>query len=85
VFLALLKCFVLFFNECGFSCIWSIEVQNCEYILVDFTFDEFEVYFLDFFDNFSLKVDLFTIRMSTPVCYLRPFAWKIVFQPFTLM
>jgi hypothetical protein len=24
------------------------------------------------------------MRMSTPACFLGPFAWKIVFQPFTL-
>jgi hypothetical protein len=31
-----------------------------------------------------LKVDLFDIRMAIPACFLGPFAWKIVFQPFTL-
>jgi hypothetical protein len=30
------------------------------------------------------KLILFDIRMATPACFFRPFAWKIVFQPFTL-
>jgi len=35
--------------ECRCSCIWSIDVQNWEFILVDFSFDEYEVSFLIFF------------------------------------
>jgi hypothetical protein len=35
--------------------------------LVDFTFDEYEVPLLVFFDNFGLEVILFDIRMATPV------------------
>ena len=27
---------------------------------------------------------LFDIRMTSPACFLGPFAWKIVLQPFTL-
>jgi len=27
---------------------------------------------------------LFDIRMATPASFLGPFAWKIVFQPFTV-
>ena len=30
------------------------------------------------------KVYFFDIRMATPACFFGPFAWKIVFQPFTL-
>jgi hypothetical protein len=50
----------------------------------DFTFDEYEVSLLFFFDNFGLEVILSDIRMATPVCFFRPFAWKIVSQPFPL-
>jgi hypothetical protein len=49
-------CFELyysFFNECGCPCIWSIYIQNLEFILEDFTFDEYEVHLLLFFDNFG--------------------------------
>ena len=38
-------------------CIWSIDIQNWEFILVDFTFDEYEVSLPVFFDNFRLEVN----------------------------
>jgi hypothetical protein len=44
------------FYDCRCPCIWSIDVQNLEFFLVDFFFDEYEVSFLIFFDNFRLKV-----------------------------
>jgi hypothetical protein len=44
-----------------------------------FSFDEYEVPLLIFFNYFSLEVDLFNIRMATPACFFRPFYWKIVF------
>ena len=50
----------------------------------DFTFDEYEVPLLVFFDNIGLEVYVFDIRMATPACFFRLFAWKIVFHPFTL-
>ena len=31
-----------------------------------------------------ITLDLFDIRMATPTCFLGPFVWRIVFQPFTL-
>ena len=34
--------------------------------------------------DFSLKSILLDIRMSTPACFLGPFAWKTFSQPFTL-
>ena len=34
--------------------------------------------------DFSLKSILLDIRMATPTCFLRPFAWKTFSQPFTL-
>jgi hypothetical protein len=52
--------------------------------LEDFTFDAYEVPLLVFFDKFGLEMILFDIRMATPACFFGPFAWKIVFQPFTL-
>jgi hypothetical protein len=35
-------------------------IQNLEFILVDFTFDEYEVPLLVFFDNFGLEVNFIT-------------------------
>ena len=40
---------------------------------------------LSFLITLGWKSILFDIRMATPTCFFRPFAWKIVFQPFTLM
>ena len=34
--------------------------------------------------DFSLKSVLLDIRMATPTCFLGPFAWKTLSQPFTL-
>ena len=39
---------------------------------------------LSFLITLGWKSILFDIRMATPACFFRPFAWKIVFQPFTL-
>jgi hypothetical protein len=58
--------------------------MNWEVILVDFSFDEYDVSFFIFLINFVWKSILFNIRMATQACFLGPFAWKIVFQPFTL-
>jgi hypothetical protein len=53
--------------------------------LVDFSFDEYEVSFIIFFDNLWMKVDFIRgIGMGIPACSLAQFGWKIVFQPFTL-
>jgi hypothetical protein len=47
----------------------------------DFTFVEYEISLLFFLDSSGLEVD---IRMTTPACFFGLFAWKIIFQPFTL-
>ena len=60
-----------------FPCIWTIDVQNWEFILVNFTFDKYEVSLLIFFLNFMWKVISFDIRMATPSCFLVPFIWKM--------
>ena len=39
---------------------------------------------LSFLMTLGWKSILLDIRMATPACFFRPFAWKIVFQPFTL-
>ena len=39
---------------------------------------------LSFLITLGWKSILFDIRMATPACFLEPFAWKIVFHPFTL-
>jgi hypothetical protein len=52
--------------------------------LEDFTFDEYEVSLLVFLITLGWKSILFDIRMATPACFFIPFAWKIVFQLFTL-
>jgi hypothetical protein len=44
---------VKFFYECGYICIWSIDIQNWEFFLVDFSFNEYEVSFLILFDNLA--------------------------------
>jgi hypothetical protein len=55
-----------------------IDVQNREF-LVDSSFDEYEVSFLIFFDNFWLKVDF--IRYYDGYS---SFLLGFFFQPFTL-
>ena len=40
---------------------------------------------LSFLISLGWKSILFDIRMASPACFFRPFAQKIVFQPFTLM
>ena len=40
---------------------------------------------LSFLMTLRWKSNLLDIRMASPACFLRPFAQKIVFQPFTLM
>ena len=50
--------------------------------MVDFTFDEYEVSLLVFFDNFGLELNLFDINMATPACFFGPFAWKFFFPIF---
>ena len=74
-------CFELYksvFNECGCSYIWSVDIQNCEFLLVDFTFDEYKVSSLSFLITLGWKSILLDIRMATLACFLRPFAWKII-------
>jgi hypothetical protein len=41
-----------------------------------FFFDEYEVYFPIFFDNFWMKIYSKDIKMATPAFFLGPFAWK---------
>jgi hypothetical protein len=41
--------------------IWTIDVQNWGLFLVDFSFDEYEVSFLVFLDNFWLKVGIYSL------------------------
>jgi hypothetical protein len=38
---------------------------------------------LSFLKTFGMLI-LFNIRMATPACFLGPFVWKFVFQPFAL-
>ena len=45
---------VSFMTECA---LLSIYIQNWEFLLVDFSFDEYEVSFRVFYDDFRLKVD----------------------------
>jgi hypothetical protein len=51
--------------------------------LEDFTFDENEVPLLVLLITLGGKSILLDIRMATPACFFRQFAWKIVFQRFT--
>jgi hypothetical protein len=59
-------------------------VQKREFILGDFFFDEYVVFFPFIFDNFGLKSILLYIRMATPACFLEPFAGEMFSQSFTL-
>ena len=45
------------FMTVGALCFWSIDIQNWEFILVNFTINKYEVPLLVFFDNFGLEVD----------------------------
>ena len=45
-------------------------IQNWEFLLEDFIFDEYEVPLLVSFDYFQLEVDLLDIRMATPAFFL---------------
>ena len=44
------------FIHCGRYCIWGKDVQNWEFLLVDFPLDEYEVFFLITLDNFLLEI-----------------------------
>ena len=35
----------------------ELDIQNCEFLLEDFTFDEYEVPLLVFFDDFGVEVN----------------------------
>jgi hypothetical protein len=52
--------------------------------LEGFNFDEYEVPLLVFLITFGWKSILFDIRMVTLAILFGAFAWKIVFQHFTL-
>jgi hypothetical protein len=78
-------CFELYYsflNECGCPCIWSIDVQNLEFILVGFPFDEYEVSFRIFFFliTFGWKSILFDIRMAILGCFFGTFSEKTFFS-----
>ena len=64
--------------------IWHIDVQNWHIILVDISFDKYKMSFLISLINFGWKSILLDIRIATPACFLGPFDWKILFQPFTV-
>jgi hypothetical protein len=50
--------------------------------LEDFTFDEYEEPLLISFDNFGWKSILLDIRMATPACFFRLFAFENCFPAF---
>jgi hypothetical protein len=52
--------------------------------LGNFTFDDYEVPPLSFLMTLGWKSIFLDIRMATPACFFRSFAWKIVFRPFIL-
>jgi hypothetical protein len=74
---------ICFFYKCYCPCIWSIDVQNKEFIFMSFSFDENVVSSPYFLITFGWKTFLLDIIMATPVCLLRPFAWKL-FSSFLL-
>ena len=60
---------VRFFYERVCPCVWRIDVKNWQFILVNFSFDHYKVFFFMFFDNFGRKFILFYIRMATLDCF----------------
>jgi hypothetical protein len=53
-----------------------IDIQNLEFILEDFTFDEYKVPFLVFFDNFGLEIDFVLYQNG----YSTLFLWTICLE-----
>ena len=51
----------------------GIDVQNLEFILVDFSFDEYVVSFTIFFENFGWNSFLLDTSIASPTCFLGPF------------
>jgi hypothetical protein len=68
---------VPFLLQGGCPWFWGKDIQNWEFILVNFSFDTCVVTFPIFFCNIWLK-DYFVgyIRIATPACLLGPFPWK---------
>jgi hypothetical protein len=67
-------------HKYGYLCIWVKDVQDGNFVLVNFSFGEYEVSLLILFDNFWLKIILLNVRMETSACFLGPFAWKTFFS-----
>ena len=51
-------------------CISSIDVQNWDFILENYLFEEYEVYFPNTFDNFWLKVYFIGYSIFYPYLFL---------------
>jgi hypothetical protein len=80
-------CFELhlgFFNECACCCIWSIDTQNWEFILDDFTFDVYKVPLLVFFDNFGLDVNFIQYLNGYSSLFLQTICLENCFLAFSL-
>lgn len=57
-------------------CVWDIDVTKCNVLLVDFSFDEYVVFF-PILTSFGLKSVLLEIRIGVPACFFIPFAWTM--------
>ena len=68
---------VKFLLQMWWPCIWSIDVHNWEFILVDFPLTSMKCPSLSFLITFGWKLILFNIRMITPSCVLGPFLGKL--------
>ena len=77
---------VCFFYKCGYPCPWGIYVQNCDVILVDFSFHKYEVFFpIFFFINFGWKSILLEIILVTPAFFLGSVCLQNFFFPSPLL
>jgi hypothetical protein len=69
----------MFLSWMWVPCIWYTDVQNW-HIMLDFSFDEYEVIFPSLLITFGWKSILLDIRVPTLACILGPFFWKPFFQ-----
>ena len=79
LFLLLLLLVFFFFGVCPWN--WIMAVQNSNFILVNFFFDDYKVCFPISYVYFGWKFILLDIKMTIPARFLRPFAWKFFCSP----
>jgi hypothetical protein len=73
---------VRYFYKYKCPCIWSIDVQNWEFILVGFSFFEYVVSFPTCFDNFCLKVYFIGYYNGYTILFLGSICLEVYFPTF---